>query len=88
MNTDTMTCLCGTLHTFAEGVSSLRCDCGFDLWYVEERDTVRDEAMEADVDEEPGDLDSDEGYNPYTGGADDDGYDTGCFDDGPGFFDE
>jgi hypothetical protein len=35
-----------------------------------------------DDDGEPGDIDSDENFNPYTGSADDDGYDTGCFDDG------
>jgi hypothetical protein len=29
-------------------------------------------------DGEPAELDSDEGFNPYTGGADDDGYDTGA----------
>ena len=29
-----------------------------------------------DFDDEPADLDSDAGYDPYTGGAEDDGYDT------------
>ncbi len=33
-------------------------------------------------DDEPGDIDSDRDFNPYTGSGDDDGYDTGCFDDG------
>lgn len=42
-----------------------------------------DAALEADTplgmadDGEPPDLDSDAGYDPYTGGAEDDGYDTG-----------
>lgn len=31
----------------------------------------------ADDDREPADIDSDEGYDPYTGGAEDDGYDNG-----------
>jgi len=31
---------------------------------------------EDDGDQEPADLDSDAGYDPYTGGAEDDGYDT------------
>lgn len=41
-------------------------------------------------DDEPGDIDSDAGFDPYTGGAEDDGYDTGAFDDGPygGCFDD
>lgn len=36
----------------------------------------------ADDDGEPVGIDDDAGYDPYTGGAEDDGYDTGCFDDG------
>lgn len=36
-----------------------------------------------DDDGEPGDIDNDAGYDPYTGGAEDDGYDRGTFDDGP-----
>jgi len=70
---NTMTCLCDRTHTFPEGVYTLTCECGFELVLMEE---VCD-----DRDDEPGDLDSDEGYNPYTGARDDDGYDTGCFDD-------
>ena len=33
-------------------------------------------------DDEPAGIDDDAGYDPYTGSAEDDGYDTGCFDDG------
>ena len=68
---NTMTCLCDREHTFPEGVYTLTCECGFELVLTEE---VCD-------DDEPCDLDSDEGYNPYTGARDDEGYDTGCFDD-------
>jgi RecJ-like exonuclease len=35
-----------------------------------------------DDDGEPPELDSDVGFDPYTGGAEDDGYDDGRFDDG------
>ena len=35
-----------------------------------------DTAPEDDGDQEPADCDSDAGYDPYTGGAEDDGYDT------------
>jgi hypothetical protein len=45
------------------------------------------EAPESDTphglcDDEPGDIDNDAGYDPYAGGPEDDGYDTGTFDDG------
>lgn len=44
----------------------------------------RDTPMGRDDDgcDEPGDIDSDAGYDPYTGGPEDDGFDTGddgCF---------
>lgn len=38
--------------------------------------TVDHDPAEESGDEEPADLDSDAGYDPYTGGAEDDGYDT------------
>lgn len=42
---------------------------------------VDDEEFDEECDEEPFDIDSDDGFNPYTGGPDDDGFDTGddCF---------
>lgn len=69
----TMTCLCGATHD-VDG--SVECDCGLVLMETEE---LTEDATGCD--DEPGDIDSDEGFNPYTGSSDDDGYDTGCFDD-------
>jgi len=85
-----MTCLCGATHD-VEG--SVECECGLVLMEVEELTEAEgaEAAMERDTpigldddggcDDEPGDIDSDEGYDPYTGGAEDEGYDRGCFDD-------
>lgn len=45
-------------------------------------DAEFDEEIDAECDDdEPFDIDSDDGFNPYTGGPDDDGFDTGddCF---------
>lgn len=82
----TMTCLCGATHD-VEG--SVECECGFVLMEVEELTEAEgaEAALECDTplgmdDDEPGDIDSDEGYDPYTGGHEDEGYDRGCFDDG------
>lgn len=38
--------------------------------------TVDHDPAEASGDEEPGDIDSDAGFDPYTGGPEDEGYDT------------
>ena len=47
-------------------------------------DTLSDEELDAleegraeDIDDEPADIDDDRFTNPYTGAAEDDGYDTG-----------
>ena len=83
--TTTMTCLCGTEHTFAPGEGAADCEsCGMGLMLTETVDG--DPAEMSDTphglcDDEPGDIDSDAGFDPYTGGAEDDGYDRGCFDD-------
>lgn len=43
---------------------------------------TEDDSPEFDAyDGEPANIDDDCGYDPYTGGAEDDGYDTGTFDD-------
>ena len=82
---NTFTCICGTDHTFAEGVYTGTCEgCGLGLVLTD--DEGREAEMERDTpigteDDEPGDIDSDAGYDPYTGGAEDDGYDRGTFDD-------
>lgn len=109
----TMTCICGTEHTFAPGEGSGECGgCGLGLVLCEEV-TVVEEPRECSAchgsgigrsgdpdtsrcaechgsgeartsegeDDEPYDIDDDRFTNPYTGGAEDDGYDTGCFDD-------
>ena len=54
----------------------------FDRWLTTEPDRGDDEAIEEesegyDGDGEPADIDSDEGYDPYTGGHEDMGYDDG-----------
>ena len=56
-------------------------DCDGDMTVPEEPEGDTPIGI-ADDDGEPADIDSDAGYDPYTGGAEDDGYDTGCFDDG------
>ena len=44
-------------------------------------DPVETDTPHGLCDDEPAGIDDDAGFNPYTGGAEDDGYDTGTFDD-------
>lgn len=72
----TMRCLCDRVVEFEGDEYQRTCECGFVLVLTEE--------VEA-FDDEPADIDDDSCTNPYTGGHEDDGFDTG--DDGC-FFDE
>lgn len=78
MSATTMTCLCDRTHEFAEGEFEQTCPCGFVLVLTE---TV----TEGEGDDEPYDIDDDSGTDPYTGGAEDMGFDTGCDDIGGDF---
>lgn len=87
----TLTCICGTDHTFPAGVATGTCSgCGLGLVLSEEvtayddgrdgyEDAVCDTATEDDG--EPADIDDDRFTDPYTGGFDDMGYDDGRFDE-------
>lgn len=85
----TMDCICGTTHTFPAGVGFGTCaGCGLGLVLTEELTEEEGDVPDApedavcDIcDDEPGDIDSDEGYDPYTGGAEDMGYERDYGDD-------